>query len=183
MNTKLKLERGHVRDYWALLLCVFYIAMTWLDNLPKLDELTPYNEFQLLLNYTIGFIPRGFTGTLLLPIKKFTAMHFAIAFAIITLIFVATYIAFCVWIFRGYLDKKVSEYWILLMTFLPMTVGNVFDVLHYGNTDALMISILLINSWLLVNDKRGGGNFFDDSCYYRNVNSLGLCVSVFRWDF
>ena len=156
MNKKLKLTRCSIRENWSLFLCGFFIMMTWLDNLPKLDELTQYNEFQLILNYSIGFIPRGFIGTLLLPIKYFTAKHFAIIFAVITLFFVVVYVSFCVWLLRGSLERKVSEYWILLMTFLPMTVANVFDVAHYGNTDILMISILLINAWLLTTRKRGG---------------------------
>ncbi len=84
MTGKLKLARDNAKEYWPLLFCVFYIMMMWLDNLPKLNELTQYNEGQLIWNYSIGFIQRGFVGTFLLPIKYFTAMDFAVIFAVIT---------------------------------------------------------------------------------------------------
>ena len=152
---KLKLIKEQAKQNWAILFCAFFIMMKWLDNLPKLDELTQYNEFKWILNYSMGLIPRGLLGTFLLPIKYFTAMDFAIIFAFSTLIFVVTYIAFCIWIIRGALERRVSEYWILLMTFLPMTIGNIFPTLHYGDTDCWLIMVLLINAWLLTTQKRG----------------------------
>jgi len=152
---KLKLADKVINSYWPLLLCGFYISMLWLDNLPKLNELTSFSEFQLLLNYKIGFIQRGLIGTLFLPIEYFTPMHFEIIFAVFALIFVCVYLGFCVWILHSNLDEKVSGYWILLMTFLPTNVGSFFKVLKYGNFDALMLSILMINAWLLVAKKRG----------------------------
>lgn len=140
---------------WPVYLSAFFLFMTWIQNFPKPDELIEYTKFQTLLNYKIGFIQRGFVGTFLLPIKSLTWLHFTITFTVITLILVLTFMAFCVWILRGYLERSVSEYWILFLTFLPMTARSMFEKVHYGMFDALLISVLLINAWLLTTKKRG----------------------------
>lgn len=145
--------KKHIKKIWkeinyeAIIFIYLYIRM--IIVLP--GRFTPFNESFYALNYSYGFIRRGFIGTIFNIIfngnvVNVNAHHFVLFFNLLLIVLVSILFGK---IIRAFKDKKVIISIITLYLFMPFCVSYLFHKQNFGRQD-LYLYIITITQILLI---------------------------------
>ena len=122
-------------------------------------DIDSYNTTILALNYSYGFISRGFTGTVFmllskcLPIDIITPEGAKVFLMVSTILLFFIIVMFAVSLIKRCNDKGIANLEILIVYMMVVTVSTYSSGWNFGRVDIYMIMISLGCAMLLVVEK------------------------------
>ena len=144
---------------------IFYFLIftyVYIFSLNNIINFWTYNE--LHINYSAGFIPRGFIGTIML---KLDSLGFEKRLFFSSLFYIFTIINF--YLFLKILTKKIKNIFIFIFfAFNPSFIlFNFYDLGGYSRLEIFGIFSLLLHTYVAIikNDKKNQKIYYD-RCYF-----------------
>lgn len=141
-----------MKKYQYELILFLLLFMRLYQLIPGFPNSADYICFQYLITYKLGFVGRGFIGTLIAPFFPYiTKEVFWCIFVALTLLLILIFVLFVSWGIKKLPDTCQCDVFMLVIVFIlsPASIAFTFSINNFGRFDSFLIMYAIITAYFL----------------------------------